>query len=328
MRAFLSGLFVVWLASGPSAYAVVNYSTGTNSPTYNTAAPTGSNIANWTTGWTQPSPEPTGYTYTTGWNYVGYVNNANGVGGGVYIGNGWVLTASHVIFASSPSTYIPSTFYLNGVVYQEAPDTVQVYYNTSGTYSGKQADVIAFRLTTWPNLPALPIRTSDPVASSNSCAMIGYGDGAGHTTETWGYNLVNYINEPVNSTGSSYLGSSFSYFSNDFLTLEGADSGGNVYNTVTGDSGGGVFIYNSTSRQWELAGIMNVSGTAQPAGPSGPTDPLGGFVQLDTYYSQLQQLANWTPPIDSPTMPQWGLILLGLVLVFAAASQLADTRRA
>ena len=41
-------------------------------------------MANWTSGWGGPE--------ITGWDYVGQVNGASGV----YLGNGWVLTAAHV----------------------------------------------------------------------------------------------------------------------------------------------------------------------------------------------------------------------------------------
>jgi len=74
-------------------------------------------------------------------------------------------------------------------------------------------------------------------------AMIGFGGGQG---KTWGYNTVTENNLSVQVTG-------FSYTTTDFETDYAPPV--NDYYLVPGDSGGGDFIYNSTSGQWELAGI-------------------------------------------------------------------------
>src|ERR1700677_3611250 len=62
---------------------------GTSPASYQETAPTNTNIPNWLSGWTQPSVQPTGTTYTTGWNYVGTDDEASAV----YLGYGWFLTA-------------------------------------------------------------------------------------------------------------------------------------------------------------------------------------------------------------------------------------------
>ena len=192
---------------------------------FNTTAPTSSNISNWNTGW--------GSSSVTGWNYEGTVSGASGV----YLGNGWVLTAGHVG---------AGTFSLGGTSYNVVPGSSVGITNSNGS----SADLTVFQLTLAPNLPALTIATSPPVAASkgqagSSVAMIGYGGGS----ESWGLNTVNYIN---------YAASVESYVSNDFVTYYGTSSSPSYTNyaaIVGGDSGGGDFIYNAATATWMLAGI-------------------------------------------------------------------------
>src|ERR1700734_1830127 len=72
---------------------------------YDTTAPTDSDISGWDSGG--------GASGVTGWDYVGTVNDASGV----YLGNGWVLTAGHVgagtfVLGSGPAA---GTYYYDGV---------------------------------------------------------------------------------------------------------------------------------------------------------------------------------------------------------------------
>ncbi|MCE0522934.1 MAG: trypsin-like peptidase domain-containing protein [Methylacidiphilales bacterium] len=260
---------------------------------YNEAVPTSSDITNWDSGWAQPPTEPTGYTYTTGWNYIGRINGASGT----YVGYGWVLTAAHLNVTGG-------TFTLGGTNYTVLSDTVQEVGNT---------DLTLFQITPVPPLPALPLRSSDPVADKSLVAMIGFGDGGDRLNETWGYNTVNLINQSITPGG-------YSYVSNDFLTLTGTTNGiTNNYQVVFGDSGGGDFIYNSSTHVWELAGINEVEGTATING----TDyNISGFVQIDTYASQILRIIT---PNDTPTIPVWGLAAFALLLLFIAARSLPRT---
>jgi hypothetical protein len=81
---------------------------------------------------------------------------------------------------------------------------------------------------------------------------------------------------------------------------------------VSGDSGGGDFIYNTTTSQWNLVGINEVTGTASNG------QNLSGFVQLDTYASQMEAIFN-PPVIDSPTLSGLGLLIMACSLFFAAS---------
>ena len=106
---------------------------------YDTTAPTDSDISGWDSGW--------GESGVTGWDYVGSIGGASGV----YLGNGWVLTAGHVgagtfILNSGPAA---GTYYYDGV-----SDPIA---NSNGT-----ADLTLFQLTSSPDLPALSLATSNP----------------------------------------------------------------------------------------------------------------------------------------------------------------------
>ena|SRR5208282_1621821 len=263
---------------------------------YLTSAPTSAGIPNWGTGWSQPAGE-TGGNYVTGWNYVGQINGDNSA---TYLGDGWVLTAAHVGAGS---------FDLNGNAYAEIAGSAQSISNSSGI-----ADLTLFRINTTSTtngtvlgLPQLTLSTSDPIAfafgvSGSGVVMVGYGGGQG---ETWGFNTVTQINQPISLQGASYV-------SNDFFTALGTTTyinpGGSGSQSVTnnaqlvgGDSGGGDFIFNPATGQWELAGINEAVGTTNQG------QYVSAFVQLDTYASQIE--ADMSPvPLPASLWP----MLLGL----------------
>ena len=227
------GLFLV--LSCQSLLAVEDYLTQTYNDTP-TTGPTNSNIPNWQTGWQQPAVQPTGYTYTTGWNYVGSLAGSGAQASGVYLGYGWVITCAHVG---------PGNFTLNGTTYPAVPNTAQYIYTTSsGTTT--PVDIVLFQVSPYPALPPLPLRTTDPVLGSSTFALIGYGDGGSLTKETWGDDTVNYqVNYSVTLLGRTL---------NDFATYNGIDHGRALYEVVSGDSGGANFIFNSST------GTMGIGG--------------------------------------------------------------------
>jgi len=252
-------------------------------PPYNTTEPTNSQITNWTTGWSGGK---------TGWNYVGQVvTQNNGSASGVYLGNGWVMTAAHVTMGN---------FVLNGVTYPAVAGSAQSITSGSNT-----ADLLLFQVSPYPDLPVLTLSTNLP-AVGDSVALLGYGGGQGLT---WGYNSVTAIDQPITPGG-------YTYVSNDFLTDL---TGNNQAILVTGDSGGGDFIYNGRTRKWELTGINEVVGTYTD--DQGDTITTSGFVQLDTYANQINAIVGSTPPeVDTPTLPLPGLVLLAGLLFGAAVT--------
>lgn len=217
---------------------------GSNS--FNTVAPTSADIAGWNSGWAGSED--------TGWNYVGTVGGASGV----YLGDGWVLTAGHVPVG---------TFTLAGMHYSAVPGSTDTFTNSYGT-----ADLSLFRIASSPNLPALTLATTTQVG--DSVVMIGYGGGHG---ETWGVNSIAQVEVPVTPEG-------FSYVSLDFET-DYSSSGGNL---ISGDSGGGDFYYDTSTNQWVLAGINEA---IDDSGDS-------YMVELSDYASQINAVvpepSTWT----------------------------------
>ena len=277
----------LWLILGTilflyRAEAVEN---GTNN-SFNTTTPTGSDIPNWNTGWTQPS----GQTGVTGWNYVGIVAGGGGAASGVYLGNSWVITAGHVGAGA---------FTLGGTTYPVVAGSAQTISNANGT-----ADICLFQINPAPNLPALSIATSPPtrlssIQSGSQVAMIGYGDGGSITHETWGLNTVTDINQLIQVD---------SFESTDFVTAygtttRGGNSATNNYFVVLGDSGGGDFIFNSSNSTWQLAGINEATGNNNP--------PDSFFVELSAYAPQINAIVA----TGVPALPRWGFVVLLAVLL-------------
>ena len=273
---------------------------------YDTTAPTSANIPNWNTGWPASN--------VTGWNYVGHINGASGV----YLGNGWVLTAGHVGSGN---------FTLNGITYTPIPNTAQ---NIAPNASNKtSADLTIYQIASPPNLPPLTLSSSDPVAFSatqtgSTVAMLGYG---GSNSLTWGLDTVTEINQSIDLTQSS---PSFPYITNDFYcdngtVKRGASTITNNSNVVLGDSGGADFIYNVSTKQWELAGINEITDMyANHSGSYNGNGTFSGFVQLDTYAAQIN--AIYVIPAETPTLPPIGLLILACLL-FLVATRSFGTKR-
>jgi hypothetical protein len=257
---------------------------GTDS-SYNTKAPTITDISFWNTGWGNDS--------VTGWDYVGTVAAGGGSASGVYLGNGWVLTAGHVG---------SGTFQLGGPI---GPTYSVVPGSTQGLPGSPNADVSLFQITSSPNLPSLNIATSSLTAFSDSQAgssvvMLGYGEASGFTTtEAWGLNTVT-------QTGVNVMITDTSFSSTDFETAYGTTPGEhssvtNDYYLNVGDSGGGDFIYNSSLGEWQLAGINEAHDDANDA----------FMVDLSAYQSQINEIIATPEPSSVVFLGFGALALLG-----------------
>ena len=274
-KRFLVTLILLFLLLGSPARAIL-----VGSSTYNTAAPTGSDIANWSTGW--------GAVGVTGWDYVGTVNGASGV----YLGNNWVLTAAHV---GAGNFTLGSTSY--AVV-----GTPQLIGS---------ADLTLFQISTAPNLPSLTIATTAPVVfsrnnSGSSVAMIGYGGGNG---KTWGVNTVTANNQPISvSVGTppnqTNYGPTTDFETAYGTTTHGSSSVTNNAQLVLYDSGGGDFVYNSATSNWTLAGINEANN---------PISSNPGF-----YDSYMVQLSSYATQIDAViAVPEPSVFALAVFTLFS-----------
>jgi hypothetical protein len=205
-----------------------------------------------------------------GWNRVGKVGT--GPGSGVYLGQGWVLTAFHVG---------AHDFTIGGQAYAAIPQSGQRLKNPDNT----DTDLLLYELQSSPMLGDIRISSLRPNASS-WVKMIGYGleqqpdmmfwnatwsvlpspSGAsyygyqigGDYTKQWGDNvLLSFSSQQPNQ---NLLVNSGSGVVSSFVT-EFWDAGVNsTYGqAVPGDSGGAVFYKNGSL--WELAGIMHATST-------------------------------------------------------------------
>jgi hypothetical protein len=261
--------------------------------TYDTTAPTNADIPNWTSGW--------GTSGITGWTYVGQVNGASGV----YLGNGWVLTAAHVGAGNC---------LLDGTTYNLVANSGQlVDYNPATMVS---ADLELFQIQTSPSLPSLTLSLAlptafSPVNNGSTVAMLGYGGSA--PLLSWGLDTVTQTNQTIDLTQPP---NNMPYISNDFITVNGTTTYGarsvtNNSTVVSGDSGGGDFTYNSALGIWELTGINEVNGTFTNSSNQ-VTGTFSGMVQLNTYAAQIESITG-IGAVPEPST--WMLLGFGLILI-------------
>jgi hypothetical protein len=193
-----------------------------------------------------PSPDP-------GWAHVGVCNGLTGV----YLGDGWVLTANHVGTCD---------IVLSGVTYPWLHGTAVRLHNDDSTL----ADLLLFRLESpYPPLGALAIADAPP-AEDTPLVLIGRGRNRGAPTSwnppgpgptydgylwgagvamRWGTNFLETV--PDLGTFEDFLLTHL--FSTEFDET-GAGHSVHEAQAATGDSGGAAFA--STGSGYELAGIM------------------------------------------------------------------------
>jgi hypothetical protein len=180
-----------------------------------------------------------------GWDNVVNLNGLTGV----YLGNGWVLTANHV---GARNMVVDSDVY-------EPVSGSEVQLQTDVSNA---ADLLLFQILRDPGLPGVEIAASAPLPGTE-VVMIGRGRNRGAGTSAcypvrqgwlwetaktmrWGTNAVerNGINLSISGT----LTRAFSTEFDESLQTE------HEAQAATGDSGGAIFLENGEA--WELAGIM------------------------------------------------------------------------
>lgn len=274
-RRLLLALFLLVAISSTKAVETVTNGTST----FNTNDTISSTLPSWTNGWGAGNTND-------GWNYVGSI--VNGGASGVYLGNGWVLTAGHV----GPL----GPFTLNGNVY----DLTGVSYSnfTNSSTGTNNADLRLLQISTTSttgtniSLPPLTLTATAP-STGNTVVMIGYGGASGFGPESWGTNSVFFTNQPLSVN---------SFQSIDFTTFNAGLSYGTL---VLGDSGGGDFI--NVSGTWELAGLNEATVNYTPSGTG------SAFVQLSAYATQIQTI------IAVPEPGTWAMMILGTVALLGSS---------
>lgn len=237
--------------------------------------------------WTNANSWGIGNT-NTGWNYVGQVGGANDASG-VYLGNGWVITAGHVgvhDFTLGTNTYATTGYYYTNFT-----------YNYLGTT--EYADLNLFRISTTStsgnsllpthNLTLVPAYNT----SGQTLVMIGYGDASAGREKSWGINTVTTNNLLVALGG-------YPYTSVDFGTSYGTNTYGTTNSAllILGDSGGGDFI--ESGGVWYLVGLNEAIDNNDSY-----------FVNLGYYSSQITNVMSAVPEPGT-----WGLLgISGITLL-------------
>jgi hypothetical protein len=233
------------------------------------------------------------------WSNVGLVNGASGV----YLGAGWMLTASHVGAGNT---------ILNGLLFQWDGGFQRL---TNG--DGSATDLILFHLKNLPALPKLTLASSPP-SSFSLVDFIGYGRIAGSTETNIGAN-----------TGFYWSASGFKSWGNNKVNLGGLKTinagAGNVTVFVTdftspatpgptgptsdeaqaaaGDSGGGVFLNGGSN--WQLVGMIDAINTQ-----SNQTDNTAVYGDL-TFIANISTYRAQMIAILASTTPQLSIYLSG-----------------
>ena len=273
---FLATMLLITCAASLRAVETVPYPSG--SAYYNT----NNNISSALSSWTNANSWGSGNT-NTGWDYVGQVGGANDASG-VYLGNGWVITAGHV--SAHDFTLDTNTYAFTGYSY------TNFTLNINGT--NQFADLNLFQISTTSTsgnvlLPTnnLTLASSFP-GTSNQVVMIGYGDAQVGRDKSWGINTITANNIAISVS---------SYVSADFATAYGTNAYGttNTANLILGDSGGGDFV--NVSGSWYLSGINEAV-----------TNRDSYFVDLSYYKTQIQSVMASAVPEPST----YGLMALGL----------------
>lgn len=197
---------------------------------------------------------------------------------GVYVRNGWVLTANHV--GVQPIT-------LAGVTHQPVDGSGHRFSNPDATL----ADLLAYKLRTRPALPDLLI--VDQAPSPNALlTLVGNGRDRGAATTwmgvdgytwlssrtlRWGTNRISLVDEFVLDTQAVQT---------IFDDLRGPSGGQHEADIVPGDSGGAAFVGSGVSA--ELLGILFARGSfeGQPANTS-IYGNVGFIADLHAYRSDL-----------------------------------------
>lgn len=198
---------------------------------------------------TPPSDDP-------GFGHVGITGNGLT---GVYVGNGWMLTAAHVGEQSLT---------LSSVTYPAVPGSmVQLEYSP-----GVLSDLVLVRLATEPPLPPLVLSGTSPV-DGNNVTMIGYAWDRAPGQVCWNASYVEVTCGPfVAHRGFKSAGPFRMRWGRNLVETSGMDVAMGPWTTrgfevlfdqsgvtyeaqgVPGDSGGAVFLKRGS--QWELVGMM------------------------------------------------------------------------
>lgn len=178
------------------------------------------------------------------WKNIGQIERSTGI----YMGNGYVLTAAHV----GPGPFRTG----DGRIYPALAQPVTYFRN----FDDSQADLCLFRVQVTSSdplasYPVIPLTTMPP---RKGTALILIGGGAGSKSSgkrfawsddyrvRWGLNTIEKVYSvtmPTSRYASFGFGTRF-------------ERTGGHCQAAPGDSGGAAFHFNPSSKRWELAGVI------------------------------------------------------------------------
>jgi hypothetical protein len=260
---------------------------------------------------------------------VGYTFNGTNGTSGVYLGNGWVLTAGHVGLQ-------PIAF--GGAFYDPIPGS-RVVLQTGGT----AADLALYRILGHPNLPDVTIAQTG-VSANDEVVMIGWGwtrqtgltywdatfgevpeaqavytgyKRASKGVARWGRNRVDAIDQSLAGPSTE---------TRIFVTTFDAPGIADEAQVVPGDSGGAAFVKRGGT--WELVGVLvarEIYATeGQPPG-SAVFGNLSYVGDVAWYSDQILPLVSEPLPKIS-ALPPPALAVVATTLVAAARRPLRAIR--
>jgi hypothetical protein len=248
---------------------------------------------------------------------------------GVYLGNGWVLSAYHGVRDASLNGFQFGAVYAAGNTYFVDAASATRLHNPNSTV----ADLALFRLTTEPSLPSLNIAAAAPT-NNLAVSMMGNTFGREPNLTEWLVtgNIWTEVPAGGNAMGYEWSGgpvlrwgtNNVSQFSPGVTTINADDGFGittvfrttfnnnsNEAQAAPGDSGGGVFW--KVGGEWQLGGIMlfTTDANGQPDG----TSVFGNETYAANLASYRAEIASIVPEPSS------------LILALAGATLLLRLRR-
>lgn len=224
---------------------------------------------------------------------------------GVYLGNGYVLTANHVIV-------VDSGIVINGVSYNRdlTFTPLQITEDDPGTAYSDVVDLKLIKILGNPGLPPLPVVQSLPLNYSTAtdfnaaATLMGWGFGKGAIVSNkgwqWGDNSTQLLRWGTNATLPGTYTASYSGYQYDVLHTEFRRSlGSNTAQITQGDSGGALF--QQFGGVWKLSGTATTTLSYQGGAalfdgqypiPPGDQPDAAEFVRISRY-GHLMRAVNW-----------------------------------
>ena len=241
-----------------------------------------------------------------GWNNVGAI----GVGGGVYIGYGWVLTANHVGSGDGIT--------LGGVKYPMLPGTGRQLTNAGAAGKSALTDLFMFQIAQPSlSLPFIHVASTAP-ANGETVTMIGRGRLQQANPTFWDINdsVIPWVwtettEDLANEAGFKTDGTKSMRWGTNAIDDRGWFKVGvdvlglgttfdpyvstNEAQVVSGDSGGAVFVKQAGA--WNLAGIIIAQGLL-------PNQPGGTSTAAFYNTSVFADLSYYRPQIVAIVVPE------------------------